>query len=60
MNDFVLFFVMLCISYGAGKQFINMLSSLGLSLHWDTLYVLNLFNIFPKLNEISLIRPVSY
>ena len=60
MNDFVLFFGMLCISYGAGKQFINMLSSLGLSLHWDTLYVLNLFNIFPKLNEISLIRPVSY
>lgn len=39
MNDFVLFFGMLCVSYGAGKQFINMLSSLGLSLHWDTLYV---------------------
>jgi hypothetical protein len=38
-NDFVLFFGMLCVSYGAGKQFINMLSSLGLSLHWDTLYV---------------------
>ena len=37
MNDFVLLFGMLCISYGAGKQFINMLSSLGLSLHWDTL-----------------------
>ena len=37
MNDFVLFFGMLCISFGASKQFINMLSSLGLSLHWDTL-----------------------
>jgi hypothetical protein len=37
MNDFVFLFGMLCISYGAGKQFINMLSAIGLTLHWDTL-----------------------
>ena len=37
MNDFVFLFGILCISYGAGKQFINMLSALGLTLHWDTL-----------------------
>ena len=37
MNDFVLLFGMLCISFGAGKQFINMLSAIGLTLHWDTL-----------------------
>ena len=39
MNDFVLFFGMLCVSYDAGKQFVNMLSSLGHSLDWNTLYV---------------------
>ena len=37
MNDFVFLFGILCISYGAGKQFINMLSAIGLTLHWDTL-----------------------
>lgn len=36
-NDLQLFFGLLCISYGSGKQFINMLSSIGLSLHWDSL-----------------------
>jgi uncharacterized protein (UPF0335 family) len=40
MNDIVLLFGILCISFGAGKQFINMLSALGLTLHWDTLYVI--------------------
>ena len=37
VNDFVFLFGILCISYGAGKQMINMLSKLGLSLQWDTL-----------------------
>ena len=36
-NDFVFLFGILWVSYGAGKQFINMLSALGLTLHWDTL-----------------------
>ena len=36
-NDFPLLFGLLCISYGAGKQFTNMLHSLGLSVHWDTM-----------------------
>ena len=35
-NDFSLLFGLLCVSYGAGKQFINILRSLGLSLHCDT------------------------
>lgn len=36
-TDFPLLFGLLCISYGAGKQFINMLNAIGLSLHWDTM-----------------------
>lgn len=36
-NDIQLFFGFLCLSYGAGKQFINMLNSIGLCLHWDSL-----------------------
>jgi len=36
-NDIQLFFGLLCMSYGAGKQFINMLNAIGLSLHWDSL-----------------------
>lgn len=36
-NDVQLFFGMLCMSYGGGKQFINMLNAIGLSLHWDSL-----------------------
>ena len=36
-NDFPLLFGLLCFSYGAGKQFINMLQSIGLSLHFDSL-----------------------
>jgi hypothetical protein len=35
-NCFPLMFGLLCISYGAGKQFVGMLQSMGLSLHWDT------------------------
>jgi hypothetical protein len=31
---------LLCISYGAGKQFVGMLQSMGLSLHWDTMWVI--------------------
>jgi hypothetical protein len=30
---------LLCIWYGAGKQFVNMLNTIGLSSHWDTMYV---------------------
>lgn len=37
VNDFVFLFGILCISFGAGKQMINMLSKLGLSVQWDTL-----------------------
>lgn len=36
-SDFPLLFGLLCISYGGGKQFINMLNAVGLSLHWDTM-----------------------
>lgn len=36
-NDVQLFFGLLCLSYGGGKQFVNMLSSIGLTLHWDSL-----------------------
>lgn len=36
-NDFPLLFGLLCFSYGAGKQFINMLKSVGISLHFDTM-----------------------
>ena len=36
-NCFPLMFGLLCISYGAGERFINMLQSMGLSLHWNTM-----------------------
>ena len=36
-NDIQLLFGLLCLSYGGGKQFINMLNSIGLCLHWDSL-----------------------
>ena len=36
-NDIQLLFGLLCLSYGAGKQFINMLNSIGLRLHRDLL-----------------------
>ena len=36
-SDFPLLFGLLCLSYGAGKQFINMLQSIGISLHFDTM-----------------------
>ncbi len=36
-NDFPLLFGILCISYGAGKQFVNMLKAIGISLHFDTM-----------------------
>ena len=35
-NDVRLLFGLLCASYGAGKQFINMLNAVGLSSHWNT------------------------
>ena len=34
-NSFPLLFGLLCISYGAGKQFTDMLQSMGVSLHWN-------------------------
>lgn len=46
-NCFSLIFGLLCISYGAGKQFIDMLQSMGLSLHWNTMQVLY-YNILIK------------
>ena len=36
-NDFPLLFGLLCVSYGAGKQFINMLQTIGFSLHFDSM-----------------------
>lgn len=36
-NDFALLFGLMSISFGAGKQFIRMLHSMGLSLQWETL-----------------------
>jgi len=36
-NDFPLLFGLLCLSYGAGKKFINMLQSVGMSLHYNSL-----------------------
>jgi len=36
-NCFPLLFGLMCISYGAGKQFIDMMQSMGLSLHWNTM-----------------------
>lgn len=40
-SDFPLLFGLLCISYGGGKQFINMLNAVGLSPHWDTMYAIS-------------------
>lgn len=37
LADVSLTFGLLAMSYGAGCQFINMLSRMGLSVHWDTL-----------------------
>ena len=45
MNDFPLLFGLLCVSYGAGKQCINMLQSIGISLHYDSVQVKNLTGI---------------
>ena len=36
-TNFPLLFGLLCVSYGAGKQCINMLQSIGSSLHYDSL-----------------------
>ena len=36
-NGFQLIFWLLCIGYGAGMRFINMLHKMGFCLHWDTL-----------------------
>ena len=37
LNDFPLLFGLLCVSYGAGKKFVNMLQSAGMSLHYNSL-----------------------
>ena len=39
-NDIRLLFGLVCITFGAGKQFVNLLNAMGLSPHWDTLYAL--------------------
>lgn len=39
-NDVRLLLGLVSITYGAGKQFINLLNAIGLTPHWDTLYVL--------------------
>ncbi len=50
-NDIRLLFGLLSVTYGAGKQFINMLNSIGLTPHWDTMYVLDIIiNYFIYLN----------
>ena len=36
-NSFPLLFGLLCVSYGAGKQFTDTLQSMGLSVHWNTM-----------------------
>lgn len=36
-NDVRLLLGLVCITYGAGKQFINLLNTTGLTPHWDTL-----------------------
>ena len=36
-NDVRLVFGLLCITYVAGKQFINLLHKIGLTPHWDTM-----------------------
>jgi hypothetical protein len=38
-NDVRLLLGLVSITYGAGKQFINLLNAMGLTPHWDTLYV---------------------
>jgi hypothetical protein len=45
-NDIRLLFGLLSVTYGAGKQFINMLNSIGLTPHWDTMYVLDIIISF--------------
>ncbi len=37
-NCFPLVFGLLCISYGAGQRFIDMLQTMGLSLNWNTMW----------------------
>ena len=37
-NDVRLLLGLVSITYGAGKQFINLLHAIGLTPHWDTLY----------------------
>jgi hypothetical protein len=44
-NDIRLLFGLLSVTYGAGKQYINMLNSIGLTPHWDTMYVLDIIII---------------
>ena len=36
-NDIRLLLGLVCITYGAGKQFVNLLNAIGLTPHWDSL-----------------------
>ena len=36
-NEIRLLLGLVCITYGAGKQFINLLNAIGLTPHWDSL-----------------------
>ena len=38
-NDVRLLLGVVCVSFGAGKQFVNFLNAVGLVPHWDTMYV---------------------
>ncbi len=38
-NDVRLLLGVVCVSFGAGKQFVNFLNAVGLIPHWDTMYV---------------------
>ena len=38
-NDVRLLLVVVCVSFGAGKQFVNFLNAVGITPHWDTMYV---------------------
>jgi hypothetical protein len=38
-NDVRLLLGLVCVTFGAGKQFMNLLNSIGLTPHWDTMYV---------------------
>ena len=41
-NDFKILFICLCISFGAGMRFVNMLNPLGMTVSWDK--IINFFD----------------